>query len=428
MKNFTSLLSFLIILTSIAVGQTYTTKNAPTYKGGECFCLSTIESRSAVWGDFGYTLSDFQSGSLSWNYEVYLGTETGIEDNSGEGIAFVIQQKGSDAIGGPSGALGYGGVVTPSVAIEIDTRYQSHHDPVGSHVDHLAMFFNGGYSSAPAAGPVILPNMEDGAYHQVEVTWTYNASSPFLSTLTATIDGTYTVSTNFAPSVLFNNSDVIYVGFTGAQINSTEQRVSFASPGSAGSCSSVLGALPVELTSFNGEMDKNREVQLNWTTARELNNNYFEVLRSEDGANWQIVGEVEGAGTTNIRTNYTFNDGFTKPNNVYYQLKQIDYDGSFEFSNVIRVELLNNITDIMSVFPNPAEGFVQLRVIEQGDSQEFKYLFADQLGRIVKSGAVRTEYKGYNDFSIEISDLTTGIYIVKMTNGIQSWTEKLSVK
>lgn len=423
MKKFTSLLSLLIILTSVAVGQTYTTRNSPTYKGGECYCLSTVESRSAVWGDFGYTLSDFQSGTLSWDYEVYLGSE----DAAGEGIAFVIQQSGDNVIGGPGGALGYGGIA-PSVAVEIDTRYQSHNDPVASNVDHMAMFFNGSYNAAPAAGPVILPNMEDGAYHQIQVTWAYNASTPFSSTLTTTVDGIYSVSVSFAPFVLFNASDVIYVGFTGAQINSNEQRISFASPGSSGSCSSVLGALPVELTAFNGEMDKNRTVQLNWSTARELNNNYFEVLRSEDGNNWQIVGEVEGAGTTEISSNYTFNDGFSKPTNVYYQLKQIDYDGSFEFSNVIRVELLSNITDIMSVFPNPTEGFVQLRVIEQGDSQEFKYLFADQLGRIVKSGTVRTEYKGYNDFGIDINDLTTGIYIVKMTNGKQSWTEKLSVK
>lgn len=423
MKKITSLLSCLIILTSIAVGQTYTTRNNPTYKGGECFCLSTVDARSAVWGDFGYTLSDFESGLLSWDYEVYLGSE----DASGEGVAFVIQQQGDDAIGGPIGALGYGGV-NPSVAVEIDTRYQSHHDPVASDVDHLASYFNGAFNGTPAAGPVLLPNMEDGAYHQITVTWEYNPATPSLSTLTTTIDGIYSIATVFDPASVFNATEPVFVGFSGSQSDGNEQRISFASPGSSGSCSSVLGALPVELISFNGEMDKDRVVQLNWSTARELNNNYFEVLRSEDGANWQMVGEVEGAGTTELRSNYTFTDAFTKPTNVYYQLKQVDYDGSFEFSNVIRIELLNNIDDIMSIYPNPAENLVQLRVIEQGESQTFKYSFIDQMGRIAKSDNVRTEYKGYNEFSIDLTDLSAGIYIIKMTNGQQNWTEKLLVK
>lgn len=423
MKKITSLLTLLICLFTLSYGQTYTTRDNPVYKGGECFCLSTTDSRSAVWGDFGYDLSSFQSGTITWDYEIYLGNE----EAGGDGIAFVIQQQGSDAIGGPNGAIGYGGIM-PSVAIEIDTRYQSHQDAVASNVDHMGMFFNGSFNSAPTAGPVILPNMEDGAYHQLTVTWSYNSSSPFASTLTATLDGTYSVAYGFDPAILFNNSDPIYVGFTGAQINSTEMRVSFANPGSAGSCSAVMGALPVELTSFRGKMDENRTVELNWTTARELNNNYFEVLRSEDGVNWQMLGEVEGAGTTEINTSYTFVDNFEKPLNVYYQLKQVDYDGSFEYSNVIRVELLQNVDDIMSLYPNPASGLVQMRVIEQGDSESFKYFFADQMGRIVKSGNVRTEYKGYNDFAIDISDLSTGIYFVKMTNGQKSWTDRLIIK
>ncbi len=94
--------------------------------------------------------------------------------------------------------------------------------------------------------------------------------------------------------------------------------------------------VPVELTSFAATTD-NKNVNLNWTTATELNNSGFQIERSS-GSEYQVVGFVAGHGTTTEVQNYSIRDQNVNAGTYTYRLKQVDFDGTFEYSNAIEVD------------------------------------------------------------------------------------------
>lgn len=120
------------------------------------------------------------------------------------------------------------------------------------------------------------------------------------------------------------------------------------------SIEAALGILPVELISFTGKPMKNKAVTLNWATATESNNKQFEVEYSTDGKVFKMIDKVKGAGSTFIRQDYAFEHRAATAGINYYRLKQVDYDGAFEYSNVISVELSTKLGSYR-VFPNPVK-------------------------------------------------------------------------
>ena len=100
------------------------------------------------------------------------------------------------------------------------------------------------------------------------------------------------------------------------------------------------GFIPVELTSFRATYSKN-DVQLNWSTASELNNLGFEIERSTNRSDWRIIGFREGKGTSTEPQEYSFTDDLFGNNSyiLYYRLQQIDFDGSFEYSFIVEAEV-----------------------------------------------------------------------------------------
>ena len=98
--------------------------------------------------------------------------------------------------------------------------------------------------------------------------------------------------------------------------------------------------LPVELTSFAGTLNGNT-VTLNWQTATETNNSGFAIERSSSspGAIWDKIGFVEGNGTSTETKNYSFADKNLLSGKYSYRLKQIDFDGSFEYSEIVNVDV-----------------------------------------------------------------------------------------
>ena len=111
--------------------------------------------------------------------------------------------------------------------------------------------------------------------------------------------------------------------------------------------------LPIQLINFEA-IAKQSEVKLLWSTASELNNDFFTVQRSQDAETWQDVTIVKGAGTRNFRTDYETMDGLPFSGVSYYRLKQTDFDKEFSYSPVRRVELNNEFQ--LKVYPNPSSG------------------------------------------------------------------------
>lgn len=116
--------------------------------------------------------------------------------------------------------------------------------------------------------------------------------------------------------------------------------------------------LPVELVSFSAKQFKDI-ITLKWTTASEINNDHFEIQRSSDGVNFERVGRVNGNGTKDGISNYTYNDYSPSRGIVYYRFKQIDYDGNFEFSPIIYVQ--NIFTEIV-IYPNPVTRYSKVKL------------------------------------------------------------------
>jgi hypothetical protein len=113
--------------------------------------------------------------------------------------------------------------------------------------------------------------------------------------------------------------------------------------------------VPVELVSFNAEVENNN-VLLSWITATEINNLGFEVERKTDNEDWRTIGFVEGKGTTTEIQNYYYTDDLfgVTASKFYYRLKQIDYDGTFEYSEIIEMEVgIPTEFSLEQNYPNP---------------------------------------------------------------------------
>lgn len=108
--------------------------------------------------------------------------------------------------------------------------------------------------------------------------------------------------------------------------------------------------LPIELLNFSCN-DVGNSVLLEWQTASEINNDYFEIERSSNGIDWEALMQIKGAGTTNTIQSYNFLDEVIVEGIHYYRLKQVDYDGKFSYSHICGTEIQPN--NKLIVYPNP---------------------------------------------------------------------------
>lgn len=109
--------------------------------------------------------------------------------------------------------------------------------------------------------------------------------------------------------------------------------------------------LPIELTYFTSEKTSNG-VLLEWETASEVNNHFFTIEKSNDGANYEAIGNIEGNGTTNKTSKYQYLDREVV-GNAYYRLKQTDFDGVFKYEGLLFEEYLEQQNNGITFYPNP---------------------------------------------------------------------------
>lgn len=181
--------------------------------------------------------------------------------------------------------------------------------------------------------------------------------------------------------------------------------------------SSSVNTLPVKWLTFNAtKIDKNN-IQLAWSTASETNNKGFELERSFDGKNFTNIGFVKGAGTSNKLNNYSFIDANSNGFDVYYRLKQIDFDGKFNYSNIVKISNTDNGTfDIINVQPNPFDNELNIKVNSISD-KNIQVLIYDAKGALVSERNVSGLF-GLSTINIEnASVLPKGFYILKVTQG-----------
>jgi hypothetical protein len=169
---------------------------------------------------------------------------------------------------------------------------------------------------------------------------------------------------------------------------------------------------PVELTSFAATTD-NRNVTLNWSTATELNNSGFQVERS-NGSDYTVVGFVAGHGTVTNIQNYIFIDQNVSEGKYNYRLKQIDFDGTFEYSNAVEVEVLG-VKDFSlgQNYPNPFNPSTTINFSLAVDSKVSLKVF-DVLGQEVATLINGQMAAGSQKVSFNASSLNSGVYFYRI--------------
>lgn len=161
--------------------------------------------------------------------------------------------------------------------------------------------------------------------------------------------------------------------------------------------------LPVRLISFAG-IRKLKETLLQWTSAGEVNSQYFEVQRSADGNSFTSIGTVRAAGNSASGINYVFSDLTATAPVCYYRLKMIDTDGRFAYSKVIKLSLV--VTPALSFYPNPAGDFVTVKLPAVTTGLSTLQL-TDAAGRIIQTFILPA---GIQQSRLSLKTVPGGIY------------------
>ncbi|MCA0388589.1 MAG: glycoside hydrolase [Bacteroidetes bacterium] len=175
----------------------------------------------------------------------------------------------------------------------------------------------------------------------------------------------------------------------------------------------VTAAVPVELTSFIANSD-GYTVKLDWTTATETNNKGFEVERAVDQASglaWSRISFVEGKGTTSEENSYVFTDrSVTKPGRYFYRLRQVDFDGRFEYTKAVEAIITTPSTfELHQNYPNPFNPSTVVSFSLPVESR-VKLNFYDAAGNLVESYDKGTLAAGLHQHSQVMASVASGAY------------------
>jgi hypothetical protein len=162
--------------------------------------------------------------------------------------------------------------------------------------------------------------------------------------------------------------------------------------------------LPVELLIFEGKNTEGGNL-LTWLTASETQNKGFDIERSTDGVSFEKIGFVLGNGTTIQKQDYFFKDESFE-GVVYYRLKQLDFDGRFEYSKIISIDGKGK-TVVLSVFPNPSNGLFNIFGVDDSDTES--YTLMNSVGQAVS-------IKVQNDGQVDMSVYPSGVYYLRVSS------------
>lgn len=191
----------------------------------------------------------------------------------------------------------------------------------------------------------------------------------------------------------------------------------------AGIVASASNPLPIELISFDGKLSAGT-VDLFWASATEINNDFFTVEKSNDAINFGLIGTVK-AKNTSIRSNYYLNDDSPFKGTNYYRLKQTDFDGSYTYSNIVAIDFNNDIK--FTVYPNPIISGESLIIsFDKEYNDKVELMIYDATGKQVYFQT--TDLKDKSTMHLDNLNLSSGIYVVRMSNNYINKIQKLVIQ
>ena len=251
---------------------------------------------------------------------------------------------------------------------------------------------------------------------------TITSTPTLFGTMTVTTTGTFTYPIEITPVSTTPNptmQGLVYLNGSGSSSGisvANNTIVVMTDPFTSG------GSLPVEL-SYMSAHPKGKGNLIEWSTASEFNSQFHIVERSPDGiSDWKEIGRVKANGTTTEMQAYQLVD--ERPFSMsYYRLKMLDFDGKFEYSNIVNVEREVDGFAVTGIFPLPADQQLTLRVASP-DAASLTITVSDVVGR-TRSMTEMEAHKGDNTLELDVSTLASGTYFVTFDNGLQQLTERI---
>lgn len=189
--------------------------------------------------------------------------------------------------------------------------------------------------------------------------------------------------------------------------------------GGAQTCVFPTAVLPVEFISFGGISTENGN-KLKWQTASEINNQGFEIERSTNGEYWKMIGFVAGKGNSDEVQEYTFVDDSPLQAKNYYRLRQIDFDGIYEYSEVIEISTPLSHQVALNIFPNPTQGELTIN----SNLENAQITVFNNLGQVI------LDQHQVNSFAhqLNLNGQPNGIYFLVIQQGEITYKEKIILK
>jgi hypothetical protein len=183
--------------------------------------------------------------------------------------------------------------------------------------------------------------------------------------------------------------------------------------------------LPVKMLFIEAKGVENTFIRTSWATSTEIDNWKFEVERSEDGKTFTKIGEVIGHATTTERQDYLYNDlTVTQGKRYYYRLKQIDFDGKYEYTPIVSAIL--DIDDAFSVgefVPNPTSGRSTL-TFKTKANKDVAVKVVNYLGAVVMENS-KTIRNADNTMYFDFDKLASGTYMVTISTAEKNYTKRV---
>ena len=271
----------------------------------------------------------------------------------------------------------------------------------------------------PPAAPTNLTTQLIQNPTAVELNWTDNSTNEegFIVERETVNPNVFAVIDTVGPDVItYNDTSVVFATYS--------YRVkAFNAAGESGYSNNAQITVPVELVSFNATVSDN-VVKLNWITSSETNNMGFNVQSKKD-VDWETIAFIEGNGTTTQSSSYNYSDEIHSDfsGTLSYRLKQIDFNGTYSYSEIVNVEILY-IPEVFSVsqnYPNPFNPSTKISYSLPEQSHTTIKIY-NSLGSEVKTLVNETQNKGKHEISFNAENLAGGIYYyqVKTDNFVET--------
>ncbi|WP_420460452.1 T9SS type A sorting domain-containing protein [Neolewinella sp.] len=184
-----------------------------------------------------------------------------------------------------------------------------------------------------------------------------------------------------------------------------------------------LAAAPVEWLAFTGALGSG-SIDLVFSTATESDNDYFQIERSVAGGAFVAIGQIDGAGDSQTALSYSFNDYDYSSGLNYYRIRQVDFDGTEAFSDVIVVDA-GGSKIALTLFPNPANGSnVTLQLGRDWNADRVTAQIYSVAGQFVRE--IRAT--GNSRLFLPTADLQAGMYAVRVSDGNRTVTTRLTIR